>query len=108
MIFLTESRLSWCILMTIWMFKENLNNEVRIQLFCDLEASSWTSLSVYPDKCASDTCAFTCVYGGCAQAKLSGCLCLSISGQKGLLLSFHDRVCDRSLAGQLAKTNERG
>lgn len=58
----TRSRLSGCVLMTIWVFKENLNNEVHIQLFYDLEASSWTSLSVYIDKCASDTCAFTCVY----------------------------------------------
>lgn len=89
------------------MFKENLNNELSIQLFYDLEASSWTSLSVYIDKCASDTCAFTCVYRGCAQARLSGCLRLSIIGKKGLSLSFHDRVCDRSPTGQLAKANER-
>lgn len=102
------SRLSGCILMTIWVFKENLNNEVHIQLFYDLEASSWTSLSVYIDKCVSDTCAFTCVYRGCAQARLSGCLRLSISRQKGLSPSFHDRACDRSLAGQFAKTNKRG
>lgn len=82
------SRLSGCVLMTIWLFKENLNNEFHIQLFYDLEASSWMSLSVYIDKCASDTCAFTRMYRGCAQARLSGCLCLSISGQKGLSPSF--------------------
>lgn len=76
-IFPTGSRLSRCVLMTIWMFKENLSSEIRIQLFYDLEVSSWTSLSLYIDKCASDTCTFTCVYGGCAQAKLSCCLCPS-------------------------------
>lgn len=67
------------------MLKRSLkNNEVCAQLFYDLEAQSQKSLSVYIDKCASDTRVPTRLYRGCAQARLSGCLHLSISGLHGL------------------------
>lgn len=91
------------------MLKRNLrNNEVRTQLFHDLETQSLKSLSVYIDKCASDTCALTCVYRGYAQGRLGGCFRLSISGHNGLFTSLHDWVCGRTLACELAITNERG
>lgn len=51
----------------------------------------------------------TCLWYVCAYMCVQrGCLCLSVSGQVGLFPSHHDWLRGRTLAGEFAKTNERG